>query len=343
MSAIQTWFGGFAWGAVFGIVGATTAGIVLFRPDIVERITMERPAAPAPQAVASMPQASAPARPPENRPAPVPPQAAATPKAATPPAPPPLAAPAQAQAAPAPVTKTPPFIVNSRTTAALEQAFTPPRAFARNDELVVRGRNMNAEPVDFNLRIDDAKSTNWNTRYNRTDTVAPGPFEVRVPFDGITTSAKADLDINSIVRIVLFSQKGVLDIDSAQIEALKAAPAAGQSWLRGAKTTAEQEFAPALSVAANQGFVVSGTNPSDKPLTVNLRVDDAASKDWNSRAQTSLSVPPGPFVLRAPAASWITPAKTPLDRTKIRRVVVFVTDGEGPVTLNELRLDTLAP
>ncbi|MEP9369361.1 hypothetical protein [Xanthobacter sp. VNH20] len=339
MSAIQTWFGGFAWGAVFGIVGATTAGIVLFRPDIVERITMERPAPPAPQAVASAPPAPAPIRPSEIRPTSAAPKPAApvTPQAAPP------AAPAPAPAAAVPAAKAPPFIVNSRTTAALEQAFTPPRAFARNDELVVRGRNMNAEPVDFNLRIDDAKSSNWNTRYNRSDAVAPGPFEVRVPFEGITTSGKAELDINSIVRIVVFSQKGVLDIDSVQIETQKAAPTAGQSWLRGAKTTAEQEFAPALSVAANQGFILSGTNPSDKPLTVNLRVDDAASKDWNSRAQTSLSVPPGPFVLRAPAASWITPAKTPLDRTKIRRVVVFVTDGEGPVMLSELRLDTLTP
>ncbi|MFG1396000.1 hypothetical protein [Roseixanthobacter pseudopolyaromaticivorans] len=339
MSAIQTWFGGFAWGAVFGIVGATTAGIVLFRPDIVERITMERPAPPAPQAVASAPQAPAPTRPSEIRPTSTAPKPAApvAPQAA------PLAAPAPAPAAAAPAAKAPPFIVNSRTTAALEQAFAPPRAFARNDELVVRGRNMNAEPVDFNLRIDDAKSSNWNSRYNRTDAVAPGPFEVRVPFDGITTSGKAELDINSIVRIVVFSQKGVLDIDSVQIETQKPAPTAGQSWLRGAKTTAEQEFSPALSVAANQGFILSGTNPSDKPLTVNLRVDDAASKDWNSRAQTSLSVPPGPFVLRAPASSWITPAKTPLDRTKIRRVVVFVTDGEGPVMLSELRLDTLTP
>ncbi|MFG1412359.1 hypothetical protein V5G24_14705 [Xanthobacter sp. VTT E-85241] len=341
MSAIQTWFGGFAWGAVFGIVGATTAGIVLFRPDIIERITMERPAAPAGQTVASAPPA--PARPPELRPAPAAPSSVAPKPATLPAATPPTAQPAPGQAAPGPAAKSPPFIINSRTTAALEQAFTPPRAFAHTDELVVRGRNMNAEPVDFNLRIDDAKSSNWNTRYNRIDTVAPGPFEVRIPFDGIATSAKADLDITSIVRIVLFSQKGVLDIDSAQIETQKAAPAAGQSWLRGAKTTAEQDFAPALSVAANQGFVLSGTNPSDKPLTVNLRVDDAASKDWNSRAQTSLSVPPGPFVLRAPAASWITPAKTPLDRTKIRRVVVFVTDGEGPVTLSELRLDTLTP
>ncbi|MFG1428919.1 hypothetical protein [Roseixanthobacter glucoisosaccharinicivorans] len=337
MSAIQTWFGGFAWGAVFGIVGATTAGIVLFRPDIVERITMERPAAPAGQAVASAPPA--PARPPELRPAP----AAATSVAPKPATPPTAQLPVAGQAAPGPAAKSPPFIINSRTTAALEQAFTPPRAFARNDELVVRGRNMNAEPVDFNLRIDDAKSSNWNSRYNRTDTVAPGPFEVRVPFDGITTSGKAELDINAIVRIVVFSQKGVLDIDSVQIETQKAAPTAGQSWLRGAKTTAEQEFSPALSVAANQGFILSGTNPSDKPLTVNLRVDDAASMDWNSRAQTSLSVPPGPFVLRAPAASWITPAKTLLDRTNIRRVVVFVTDGPGPVTLSELRLDTLTP
>ncbi len=342
MSAIQTWFGGFAWGAVFGIVGATSAGIVLFRPDIIERITMERPAAPAGQTVASAPPAPAPVRPPELRPAPAA-SSVVAPKPATPAAPPPTAQPAAGQAAPAQAAKSPPFIINSRTTAALEQAFTPPRAFARNDELVVRGRNMNAEPVDFNLRIDDAKSSNWNSRYNRTDTVAPGPFEVRVPFDGLSTSGKTELDINSIVRIVLFSQKGVLDIDSAQIETQKAAPSAAQSWLRGAKTTAEQEFSPALSVAANQGFILSGTNPSDKPLTVNLRVDDAASKDWNSRAQTSLSVPPGPFVLRAPAASWITPAKTPLDRTKIRRVVVFVTDGEGPVTLSELRLDTPTP
>jgi len=100
MSAIQTWFGGFAWGAVFGIVGATSAGIVLFRPDIIERITMERPGAPAGQTVASAPPAPAPVRPPELRPAPAA-SSVVAPKPATPAAPPPTAQPAAGQAVPA--------------------------------------------------------------------------------------------------------------------------------------------------------------------------------------------------------------------------------------------------
>ncbi|MFG1463928.1 hypothetical protein V5F77_13620 [Xanthobacter sp. DSM 24535] len=234
MSVIRTWLGGFAWGAVFGVAGATTAGIMLFRPDVIERITMERPAAPASQA-ASAPKA-APA-PPLGTPAGAPsgaPSAAAGPPAAARPSeirqtaapqifPPPNPAPAPAPAqAPAPtVVKAPPFIVNSRTTAALEQVFSPPRAFARNDALVVRGRNMNSEPVEFIVRIDDAASSNWTTRFNRLDTLPPGPFEVRVPFESLMTPDKTELDIGAISRIVLFSQKGVLDIDAAQIETKK--------------------------------------------------------------------------------------------------------------------------
>ncbi len=240
------------------------------------------------------------------------------------------------------------LFANTTTAQALEQNFAPPRAFGPEDALVIKGTNANPDTVELDLRIDDAQSKDWGSRYGGINMVAPGPFEWVVPLKGLMTPNKTPLDTQAVTRIILFSPESLTPtkISSVTVEARggDAAPVTtnvaklGQSWLKGAKTTAEQEFFPPLAFAADQELVVTGTNPGPNPITVYLRVDDVNSKNWNSRVNTTLTVPPGPFTLRSPVSSWVTPSKARLDRTQVSRLVISLGDGEGTIRLGDVHV-----
>ncbi len=261
------------------------------------------------------------------------------------------AAPATATApaaAPAPAATNPATLFAATTTAtALEQNFKPPRAFGPTDALVITGSNPAPDTVELDLRIDDTQSKDWGSRYGGVNQVAPGPFEWVVPFKGLMTPSKQALDTQAVTRLILFSPENTppVTIASAKVEPRSAAALAasaeakmGQTWLKGAPTTAEQDFSPPQAFAADQELVVTGTNPGPKPITVYLRVDDVNSKNWNSRVNTTLTVPPGPFTLRSPVSSWVTPSKARLDRTQVTRIVVSLGDGEGTIKLGDVHV-----
>ncbi len=256
------------------------------------------------------------------------------------------AAPATTGTASAPAAASALF-TNTTTAEPLEQNFAPPRAFGPDDALVIKGTNANPDTVELDLRIDDTQSKDWGSRYGGTQMVAPGPFEWVVPLKGLMTPNKTALDTKAVTRLILFSPEKLTPatIASVTVETRADAPLAttngaklGQSWLKGAKTTAEQEFFPPLAFAADQELVVTGTNPGPNPITVYLRVDDVNSKNWNSRVNTTLTVPPGPFTLRSPVSSWVTPSKARLDRTQVSRLVISLGDGDGTIRLGDVHV-----
>ena len=309
MGTFRTWLSGFAWGVVLGLIGATATGIILFRPDIYERLTMDKVTAERVQKVLT------PASTDDGR----------------------------------------VYFRNTTTVPALDQEFKPPRAFSASDDLIIKGRNTTTGPVELNVRIDDAKSQNWMSRFGHVAQLPPGPFEVRIPLDALPTPDKGKLDLNSLTRFIIFTPEGepAANIDSVGIGARQrsgalADPAGntasvGQAWLQGAKLPAVQEFTRPLTFDARQELVVTGENTSSKPVSVYLRIDDTASKDWYSRGNATATFPPGPFVLRSPVSAWVTPAKSRLDRTQIKRIVVSLGDGEGPVTFNGVHVESGTP
>ena len=307
MGGFKTWLSGFAWGAMLAFLATCAAGVVLFRPDIIDRlkgdITTER---------------------------------------------------VQKALTPASIEDGRVLASNTSTKQALDIPFAPPRAFAVGDDLVIRGSNSSGGPVELNIRIDDTASQNWMSRFGHVAVVQPGPYQVRIPLDSLPTPGQSKLNINAITRIVIFTPEGAptANIEAVRIEkrqttgSLAPAPtdiSVGQAWLKGARFPAVQEFPSPVAFDANQELVITGVNTSDKPVTVHLRVDDVNSKNWYSRANASGTYPPGPFVLRSPVSSWVTPSKARLDRTKISRIVVSLGDGEGPATLGGVAVEGASP
>ncbi|GGF45835.1 hypothetical protein GCM10007301_01650 [Azorhizobium oxalatiphilum] len=237
---------------------------------------------------------------------------------------------------------------NTSTATAIEQNFTPSRAFSSGDSLVIKGTNPTNGPLELDLRMDDTQSKDWGSRFGAVNMLPPGPFEWVVPFQNLATPSKRALDANAITRIILFSPENAppAQIASMAVETRigqrAAAPSnevkIGQAWLKGASTTAEQDFFPPIAFGQEQELVVTGTNPNAKPITVYLRIDDVNSKNWNSRVNTTTTVPPGPFTVRSPISSWVTPGKTRLDRTQVSRIVVSVGDGEGTIKLGDVHV-----
>ncbi|MGU3496940.1 hypothetical protein ACLBXM_23090 [Xanthobacteraceae bacterium A53D] len=239
------------------------------------------------------------------------------------------------------------FATNTTTQQAIEQNFSPPRAFGADDTLVIRGTNPTNAPLELDLRMDDAQSKDWGSRFGAVNMLPPGPFEWVMPLKDLITGNRQPLNTGAITRIILFTPEGApaAQISSMGVESKPgfSAPVAnevkaGQSWLKGASTTAQQEFYPPVAFAQDQELVVTGTNPNSTPITVYLRIDDVNSKNWNNRVNTTTTVPPGPFTVRSPVSSWVTPSKTRLDRTKVSRIVVSIGEGEGTVKLNDMHV-----
>lgn len=326
MGRLRSWLGGFAWGLVIGVLCTAAGAILFFRPDFVERLRAERPFAGASAPVAARPSAA--------------PQASAPAVAA---------APALA-----------PFFTNTTTKPALDKGFAPPRAFSPNDDLVITGVNTSPSPLNLAVRIDDVSSRNWTTNFNTNQNFPPGPFVMRVPLNNLPTPEGRLLDVNALTRFIVFTEEGAppAQIDSVRVEprqkqgALSPAPSTttasnavknGQIWLAGARLTASQDFSAPVSFDASQDLVVAGTNDTGKPITLFLRVDDVNSTNWYSRVNASATFPPGPFVLRSPVSSWVTPSKARLDRTRVKRIVVSHGDGEGPIRLTNIHVEAGSP
>lgn len=74
--------------------------------------------------------------------------------------------------------------------------------------LVIRGEVIGKKTSQIAIRIDDANSTNYATRFNMERKLMPGPFRLRVPLKGLKTTHKKPLDINAIRKIIVFATEG---------------------------------------------------------------------------------------------------------------------------------------
>lgn len=315
MGRVHVWAGGFGWGVLLGLVGSAVVGLLVFRADLVGGAHTAAP---------------------------------------------PLTAPAQTAAATAAPAGDPsaPFLTTATTTAQpLDLRFDPPRAVPPAQDLVIRGRNDTARTLQLVLWIEDGQSVDGLSRFDDEHDLAPGAFEWRIPLGALVTPGGRRLDPAALTRLLVFTPEGEPAATLASLTLAPPAPPApseppppplarvanGRSWLAGARTTAVQDFATPVAFDAEQEVVVQGDNTTGKPLTVNLRIDDVASTDWHSRGSTVQTVPPGPFVLRSPVSSWVTPSKRRLDRTQIKRLIVFVNPPQPGIALGDVHVENANP
>lgn len=78
----------------------------------------------------------------------------------------------------------------------------------RKGVIVIRGRVTGNENVKIALRIDDAKSSDYASRFNMGRVVPPGPFSFRLPLAGLKTDHKRPIDLATVHNIVLFEAHG---------------------------------------------------------------------------------------------------------------------------------------
>ena len=86
---------------------------------------------------------------------------------------------------------------------------------SRKGVIVIRGKVLGDKNVTVALRIDDAKSRGYSSRYNMGRTLPPGPFSIRLPLSGLKTTGKRPIDVESIHNITLFE---ATETDRAVIE-----------------------------------------------------------------------------------------------------------------------------
>ncbi len=80
--------------------------------------------------------------------------------------------------------------------------------------------NPQSDPVAITIRMDDAESVNYATRYNEEFTLRPGPNTIELPLRRLRTSdRKRALDITRLRRFVLFGNRPLtLYLDNFRLE-----------------------------------------------------------------------------------------------------------------------------
>lgn len=92
----------------------------------------------------------------------------------------------------------------------------------------------------------------------------------------------------------------------------------------------------------NETIVVDGKVESSDRATLVVRIDDAASRDYASRANIERSLPPGAFHWEIGARGLRTSSGRPLDLKTVRELLLFTT-GNGKVSIAAVKIKSFSP
>jgi hypothetical protein len=84
-----------------------------------------------------------------------------------------------------------------------------------------------------------------------------------------------------------------------------------------------ERFDPPRSLAAGSELRISGKHDGPEPVTLVVRIDDADSSNYATRASPERRIPPGPFTLRVPLTGLKTPIGRILNSAALERIIVF--------------------
>lgn len=105
------------------------------------------------------------------------------------------------------------------------------------------------------------------------------------------------------------------------------------------QTRWEREYAPALSIEADQELLIRGRNPGREVRTLIVRMDDSRSNDYASRVNLELTLPPGAFTSRIGPAQLRTTDGRPLALDDVRRIIIFPASKALPLALGDVSFD----
>ncbi|WCH21102.1 hypothetical protein [Aeromonas salmonicida] len=88
------------------------------------------------------------------------------------------------------------------------------------------------------------------------------------------------------------------------------------------------------SVGSDDELVIEGDNPSSRPQTLILRIDDDASVNYRSRVNLERIVAPGPFTQRFALSEWRTSQPRALALEKLTKLYLFMADNAPPLTIH---------
>ncbi|EKP0315593.1 hypothetical protein JFQ90_000773 [Aeromonas veronii] len=87
-------------------------------------------------------------------------------------------------------------------------------------------------------------------------------------------------------------------------------------------------------IGSDDELVIEGHNPSARPQTLILRIDDEASVNYRSRVNLERMVTPGPFTQRFALSEWRTSQPRALALDKLTKLYLFMADKAPSMTIH---------
>ena len=87
-------------------------------------------------------------------------------------------------------------------------------------------------------------------------------------------------------------------------------------------------------IGSDDELVIEGHNPSARPPTLILRIDDNASVNYRSRVNLERIVAPGPFTQRFTLSEWRTSQPRALALDKLTKLYLFMADNAPSMTIH---------
>jgi hypothetical protein len=227
--------------------------------------------------------------------------------------------------------------------------YTPggPVRLSSSDVIAVEG-SVTGGPMGVVLRVDDANSVDYSSRYNSEQSLQPGPFLLSVRADALTTPKGRPLELGDIRRIVFGAIDGVgtATVSRFEIRRLAAAaspqdgtPSQGKTMDLG-RGVLPIKFEPAAPVAREEGDEVriDGEVPPGASATIVLRIDDSRSNSYATRFNDERTLPPGPFHWMVGLKGLRTSGGGTLNFRAISRIILFVPNGDPGVAIGRFEI-----
>lgn len=194
------------------------------------------------------------------------------------------------------------------------------------------------------IRIDDARSHDYSSRLNASRTISPGKFRFTLDFRKLRTTGNRPIEKQSIRRIVIFSDdaKASANITKATIVSPHSDSQATRpqrpppTFARG-QLPIEHDMG-LLAFSPTDTLYLSGKANGKGIANLELRIDDETSRDYQTRANVTLSLTPGAFERYLPFGNFRKSNGQRLDIANITRLILSSPDPVPQVTIQSFEV-----